>query len=217
MAPACKSLKHWIGYLSLTLISFSSPAVFGTGMVQAQDVDVNVNTGNGNPASMYSQANYQVRNQMRTVANFLQDFCQMNYRFPNPGDERDWAQAKLTMKCPENPFKPDSTDYAQDDMLFAGMDHFASTGMQGSVDLQTAEQIAQAKDKIHFADDSFGPDQIQEYAKNPPPNWVANPGTITAVSNDNNMFVVWGAGYDGKPIRDPMTGRVFMIQGMWSQ
>jgi hypothetical protein len=44
-----------------------------------------------------------------------------------------------------------------------------------------------------------------------PDDWIAMPGTITIIHNTENLFLVWGAGVDGRPIKDKATNEYAII------
>ena len=56
-------------------------------------------------------------------------------------------------------------------------------------------------------DASLSNSQIDFKRSTPPDDWLAMPGTITIIHNTENLFAVWGAGVDGRPIKDRDSAR----------
>ncbi|MBI4532497.1 MAG: hypothetical protein HY711_01010 [Candidatus Melainabacteria bacterium] len=67
------------------------------------------------------------------------------------------------------------------------------------------------KVKLSF-EESLNEPLLAQYQDKPPSHWTAPVGTISVViSNSNNLFVIWGAGMDGRPIRHPTTQHVTLV------
>ncbi|MBY0545762.1 MAG: hypothetical protein K2W95_00585 [Candidatus Obscuribacterales bacterium] len=49
---------------------------------------------------------------------------------------------------------------------------------------------------------------IEAWELAPPPGWRAEPGTITVITNSENLVAVWAAGADRKPLIDARNGKV---------
>ncbi len=49
---------------------------------------------------------------------------------------------------------------------------------------------------------------IEAWEIAPPPTWRAEPGTITVITDSENLVAVWAAGANRTPMIDPRTGKV---------
>lgn len=49
---------------------------------------------------------------------------------------------------------------------------------------------------------------IEAWELAPPPTWRAEPGTITVITNSENLVAVWASGASRTPLIDPRTGKV---------
>jgi hypothetical protein len=149
-------------------------------------------------------ADRQLHGQLRSVARWLENYCTMNYKFPRDLDDVRYAKSQLVEVAPHNPF--------------TGGDEEASGSVETIGNVGTAgAQLSPADDqRIQLQIDySLSNYMLKEWTAHPPDGWEAPPGTITALSNDRNMFVVWGAGADGRPIRDDITGQPVLVVGRW--
>lgn len=158
----------------------------------------------------------EMRRQMRAVARYLQLYGIRNgSRFPGlQNDETNAARVQLTELVPNNPYGFATTFSA---MAYGGLPVAEQTGSPLWGDQWTQELAAQQLDRIRLEMDfSLTPAIIDNYTVNPPQQWVAPPGTITAIGNNQGLFLVWGAGQDGLPIRNPINGRVLIITGSTS-
>jgi len=173
------------------------------------------------------EADAMLTKQIREVSSWMENYCSSNVAFPDYGDEMKWVVSQLTELVPYNPYDPDSINQAESGVPIAvPLDGSSPGGEILSYDEQTNESIAQQDDRIRIqVDQSMTPEQARQYQINPPDDWEAPPGAITIVStnqgrNQNSpfdFFLVWGAGYDGKPVRDPFTKRVVLVEGRWTQ
>jgi hypothetical protein len=59
--------------------------------------------------------------------------------------------------------------------------------------------------------------EVDQYSADPPVDWRAKPGTITVITNDQYLFIIWGAGADGKPLRDFGSKRVRFAVGNYQR
>lgn len=65
--------------------------------------------------------------------------------------------------------------------------------------------------KISF-EESLNEVLLAQYQQTPPNHWIAPVGTICVViSSSNNLFVIWGAGMDSRPVRHPISHRVILV------
>jgi hypothetical protein len=65
-------------------------------------------------------------------------------------------------------------------------------------------------------DPSLTEEEVREDETNPPDDWNAPPGTISVIGNQQNLYCVWGAGRDGRPLRDPLSGKVQIVIGRYA-
>ncbi|MBX9877034.1 MAG: hypothetical protein K2Y22_01125 [Candidatus Obscuribacterales bacterium] len=184
-------------------------------------------TGRRGESPVLQEADAMMAKQVREVASWMQNYCSSNVYFPNHGDEQTWVKAQLTELIPFNPYDPNSINQAESGVPIAAP--LVGSGPGGEIfsyDEQTNEQIAQQDDRIHIqVEYGMTLEQAKEWQTNPPEEWQADAGTITILSTNQGInqnspydfFLVWGAGADGKPIRDPFTKRVVMVQGRWTQ
>lgn len=76
--------------------------------------------------------------------------------------------------------------------------------------LTKAEQNRQCK--VRFQTDGLlGRRLIEALSTSPPPSWTAEPGTITVVTNTENIILVWAAGADHRPLMDAKTGKARFV------
>lgn len=173
------------------------------------------------------EADAMLTKQIREVSSWMENYCSSNVAFPDFGDEMTWVIAQLTELVPTNPYDPDSMSEAESGQPMAVPLEGSSPGGEIlTYDTQVNESIAQAQDRIRIkVDSSMTQEQARQYQVNPPDDWEAPAGTITIVStnqgrNQNSpfdFFLVWGAGANGKPVRDPFTKRVVLVEGRWTQ
>ncbi|HEY9868894.1 MAG TPA: hypothetical protein V6D08_06990 [Candidatus Obscuribacterales bacterium] len=149
-------------------------------------------------------ADRQLHGQIRSVARWLENYCTMNYKFPRDLDDVRYAKSQLVEVAPHNPF------IGGDEEAGASVETIPNVGTAGA-------QLSPADDQRIQLQIDYGLSNymLKEWTAHPPDGWEAPPGTITAVSNDRNMFVVWGAGADGRPIRDDITGQPVLVVGRW--
>lgn len=155
----------------------------------------------------------QMFEQMRRVANWVDNWVVFNHRFPEIGDETTYALQQLNELVPNNPYIAGSA------YMVAGetVDN-AYLSQQGE---QQPPPMADSKiddDRIVFVRD-FGltVPEIDQYSVDPPVDWRAKPGTITVITNDQYLFIIWGAGADGKPLRDFGSKRVRFAVGNYQR
>lgn len=203
--------------------------------IDSSDTTTNTNTDtsvNRQPrvrreSPVLQEADAMMTKQVREVASWMQNYCSSNVFFPRVGDEQNWVRAQLTELVPYNPYDPNSLNQAESGVPIAAP--LTGSGPGGEIlsyDEQANEMIAQQDNRIQIqVDYSMTLEQVRQYETNPPDDWQADAGTITIVSTNQGMnqnsptdfFIVWGAGANGRPIRDPFTKRVLFVQGRWTQ
>lgn len=170
-------------------------------------------------------ANSTMQNQMQKVAGWLQEFSLRNQnRFPGVyGSSNSIERAcevQLTELVGANPYGSGTFGgvSAQElNGLSPGLSYYynadgtPATGSPLANDEWTSELTADSAQRINLKmDQSMTRSTLDSYRSDPPMNWQAAPGTITAAGNGQGFFYVWGAGYDGKPVRD-FNGKVYIL------
>lgn len=162
----------------------------------------------------HAQEDNRLFNQMTKVSDWLAQYCTWNHRFPEGWEQVAFAKQQLNQLVPNIPYQSGSLQLAQ------GLDDQSTyaTPDQSPVDTPQPVPVAANMDRIQVqsADLSLTDNDIQQYVVQPPEEWTAPPGTITAISNQSTTYLVWGAGSDGLPIRDIDTGRVRIIIGHYA-
>lgn len=162
-------------------------------------------------------ADNSMRNQMQKVAGWLQEFCLRNQnRFPgnygSSGTIERAAEVQLTELVGSNPYAG-AVGAVQDGELnglspglsyYYNSDGTPNTAGPVANDEWTAELTADNAHRIKLAmDQSISQNTLEEYRKSPPLNWTGQPGTIYGYGDGQGNLYVWGAGFDGKPIKNP--------------
>ncbi len=155
----------------------------------------------------------QLFDQMRQVASWVDNWVVMNHRFPEIGDETTYALQQLNELVPNNPYRAGSA------YMVAG------ESVDNAYLVQEGEPIPppmtgskEDDDRVVFVRDyGLTVPEVNQYSADPPVDWRAKPGTITVITNDQYLFVVWGAGYDGKPLRDFGSKRVRFAVGNYQR
>lgn len=157
------------------------------------------------------QQDNRLFNQMTKVSDWFAQYCTWNHRFPEGPDQVTFAKQQLNQLVPNIPYDSGALQLAQG--LDAEPDY--ANPENTPVDSPQPTPVAASMDRIqvHSNDLSLTSNDIQQYKTQPPEEWVAAPGTITAISNQTTTYIIWGAGRDGLPIRDPDTGNVRIIVG----
>lgn len=164
--------------------------------------------------------------QMQSVSDWMNNFVVMNHRFPEQyiggedpynmtfgqADQMTIAMQQMNMLIPNNPYVNGGI-YMQ-----PGED--VAAGLQNSDDspvtvMPSNSKFNQNRIKIIY-DRSLNPTGVAELALHPPDEWTASPGTVCFVTDSLYYFIVWGAGADGKPIRDPVSGNARLVLGNYN-
>lgn len=185
-------------------------------------------------------ADSELFSQMESVSHWFDQYCVWNKKFPDPGDEMNWARAQMNQLVPNNPYAGDKLQ------LMAGLDadpqyadvanspnsYGTSPDYQGAAALQTPTS---ANSEIEDApsgsidndtdanlnrvwltvDPSLNENIAAEYLTDPPLDWVGRPGSINVISNNQNLILIWGAGANGRPIKYPGSGKTRLILGRY--
>lgn len=163
------------------------------------------------------QYDFMLYSQMQQVANYMSQYCIQNKRWPEPGDQTEYVVKQLNELVPNNPYKPNqlqesqffSTDssYHYDDPTKDDFIPGAATGAgTGNPDnIMPDTQLGTSADlrvKLQF-NPSLSAQMVRDWQTEAPLEWQTTPGSITAISNSQDLFVIWGAGANGKPIKSP--------------
>lgn len=157
------------------------------------------------------QADTELYEQMVRIAGWIGQYCIWNRHWPEPGDQENDAVRQLNDLCPNNPYESGklqstagfSTDpiyqyYSQPTNVVTG----ASSGYENDSLEPTTTFGALGDKRIRLSfDPSLTATQAQEWEEDPPDEWEAPPGTITAICNGTDLVAIWAASADGKPIR----------------
>lgn len=161
-----------------------------------------------------SEQDLTMYQQMSQVVNWLNQYCVWNHRWPEPVDETNQAVNQLCELVPNNPYKwksrvQESEGQSTDpDYLYynqpMNQPTDGSTGFEGDSPDPGTSFEALGKKRIKLVlDASLTVAEVKEWETDPPQEWREAPGTITGISNAQNLIVVWGSGADGKPLRVP--------------
>lgn len=160
------------------------------------------------------EANVLLAREMDKVAGWLDQYCVWNHHFPEEGDEFEDAKRQLNMLIPNNPYKYGATELPQGRDLDPTYDTLENIPSPFTF---AAGSFAADGDRIKLEiDPGLNLAAIPEWKKNPPMEWSAPPGTVTCISNNNDVFIVWAAGMDGRPIREPYSRQIRLVQGNYN-
>ncbi len=163
------------------------------------------------------QYDFMLFQQMQQVANYMSQYCIQNKRWPEPGDQNDYVVKQLNELVPNNPYKPnelqesnmfstDSEYHYEDPTKDDFIPGTAEGGGAATPDnVMPDTQIGTSADlriKLQFNPSLTG-QTVKDWQAEAPLEWQAAPGTIIAISNSQDLFVIWGAGANGKPIKSP--------------
>jgi hypothetical protein len=162
---------------------------------------------------MRASEDARMYDQMTKISQWVNMYCMLNHRFPEEGDEMKGAKEQLNQLIPLAPYNPRSIRLAPGldaDPLYAQPELGPVTGELNS-------DTGTTLDRVHLIfDPSLTELEIQGWRSDPPVDWQEPPGTITAISNNQSIFVIWGAGADGLPLRDQYSKRTLMIIGRYA-
>jgi hypothetical protein len=165
-------------------------------------------------SSMVSQMDdNRMYEQMNRVATWLNQYCVWNHRFPEQGDEMTWAKEQLNQLVPNPPYDTGAL------RLTSGFDADPNYSQPSTAPeyVMPNPGSPQNLNRIQLIfDPSLAELTVQSWRTDPPSEWQAAPGTISCISNNQNLFVIWGASLNGLPMRDPSTNRVIMIIGRYN-
>lgn len=161
----------------------------------------------------------EMRNQMKSEFNWMNNYLIRNgSRFPGvlQNDILWAAKIQMTELVPNNPYNWGAVEQSGE----MGMPAYTNpdgTWQTGSPVWQNYWQehlVSDQMNRINLVyDPSITPNRIDDWAQNPPSDWVGPPGQITCIGNNQGFFIVWGAGRDGKPVKNPYNKGVYILGG----
>lgn len=185
-------------------------------------------------------ADSELFEQMERVSHWFDQYCVWNKKFPDPGDEMNWARAQMNQLVPNNPYAGDKlqlmagldADPQYSDVANSPNSYGTSPDYQGAAAIQTPtsanSQIEDASsgsidsdtdanlNRIWLTvDPSLNENMAAEYLTDPPLDWVGRPGSINVISNNQNLILIWGAGANGRPIKYPGSSKTRLILGRY--
>ena len=164
-----------------------------------------------------SEVDQEMRRQVRAVARLLYNYSLRNHSyFPsavNSMDEMYAMQVQCEELVPNNPYNYGATETMNWGIPATfNANGSAATGSPVWGDQWTQHLQAQNDNRVLLiTDQSLNHQMADQWADDPPQTWTAAPGTITAIGNNQGFFIVWGAGADGKPLKNPMNGKTFIV------
>ena len=175
------------------------------------------------------RADEQMRQQMQKVAGWLQEFSLRNqHRFPgeygSSGTISRAAEVQLTELAGGNPYAGAYTGVESQELnaLSPPLAYYYNNNgtpvdnSPAANDEWTAELTAENAHRIHLQmDGSASPGEVDSMRNDPPSSMQAVPGMITACGNGQGYLYVWGAGIDGKPLKD-YDGKLYIITAQTS-
>jgi hypothetical protein len=131
------------------------------------------------------------RTNMQSVAIQFSQICRQLKRFPRVQTEYINARDSMLHTIDANP-------YSQNPVLAKEIESLPAEtlGTKASIAILPDGDLTDCK--ATFLSDS------------PDPSWLAYPGSIGVLHNQNDMFIVWAAGIDGKPLHDK-EGKVLLV------
>ena len=140
--------------------------------------------------------------QMTRVSQWVDSYCVLNRRFPEEGEEMKASVQQINLLIPNSPYNPQSIK------LMSGLDYDPLNAASDYPDNGATPNRVRL-----VLDLSLTELEVENWRTDPPVDWQEAPGTITAISNQTNIFVVWGAGADGLPLRDQYNKQVLLLIG----
>ncbi|MBY0358106.1 MAG: hypothetical protein K2W82_08905 [Candidatus Obscuribacterales bacterium] len=175
-----------------------------------------------------SEGDSEMRQQMSKVSSWLQEFSLRNHgNFPGIASDTNSPQAasqvQLTELVGPNPYADVASASPSNEELnglgpgisaYYGSEGSPASGSPVESDEWMAEQQAQKVGRVQLGMDySISSSSIEAWRNEPPDSWRGAPGTIYANGNYQGLFYVWGAGIDGKPVKDSSGRRTYIVTG----
>jgi hypothetical protein len=144
------------------------------------------------------KGNIELREKMELVAGQFKKYRLRAGSFPEPGHPTENLSRRLEQLAGTNPFASFPVRTAADESDFA-----AKHSTEGCTKENICVCIRSDANLSNF--------QINSLRGSVPEDWQAMPGTITVIHNTENLFALWGAGVDGKPIRDKTNSQYLIV------
>ncbi len=183
--------------LLLIAVTFSDGTTTGAAAkTKVASIELYQQVAKAQAASEKDQA--ELLEKMQTIASEFKKYRAANGQFPEQGSMTDALEQKLRVIAGVNPYADFPFSTAADDPQFAAVHG------EPNVDPQDID----VKINVDLGLSNMG---IEQFRTSVPDNWLAMPGTITIIHNTENLFIVWGAGVDGRPIHDGASGNYAVI------
>lgn len=164
-----------------------------------------------------AEADVELYEQMVRIAGWLTQYSVWNRHWPDPGDQENDAIRQLNDLCPNNPYKSAKLQEAEGFSTDPIYNYYsptvnqipdAASGYEGDSVEPTTTAGALGPKRIRLVlDPSLTGTQADIWKESPPADWIATPGTITAICNNTDLILLWGAGINGKPLKVPGQNR----------
>lgn len=161
----------------------------------------------------WSAADESMYGQMHQAARWLQQYVQWNHRFPEQGEEMMNARRQIAQIIVENPYDNSGGDTIE---TAPGQIFPDQTIVQTDRPYPNKYMydFAPNSDRIALIlNQSMNYNMVVDWVETPPGEWVAAPGSIIAISNQQDLWILWGARADGLPLCDPVSGKTKIILG----
>ena len=145
-----------------------------------------------------AKGNSELLDKMELLAAHFKKYRLSTGAFPEAGRPSQALSSHLGQLAGKNPFAQFPVATAADNPDFA-----AAHGLP---------DFNQERIQVHIvADASLSNSRLEALQTKVPDEWQELPGTITIIHNTENLFAIWGAGVDGKPIKDSKNRRYVII------
>lgn len=130
------------------------------------------------------EADNKLSNNMKRLEDWLARFKNEHNHLPEQGSEQDDAIIELEAYLNPNPY--------------------SQTGIMASRERRACP--------LRFITDlTLDRKKFGQWENAVPDNWVADPGSLTIISNTIDFFLIWGAGADHQPLRSPETKKYRLV------
>jgi hypothetical protein len=143
------------------------------------------------------RCNQLLAKKMAAAALEFNDYREQHGSFPEEGDETRSLETKLSVSAGENVYHINEAEVSA---AAASIDRIGHSG-KGACAVRI------------LVDLSLSPLRVAQYKQNPPSSWIAAPGTITIIHNTEKAYIVWGAGNDGRPIKQGNQSELVLVTG----
>ena len=159
------------------------------------------------------QEDGRLYDQMGRCSRWLNDYLVFNQHFPEYGAEMTFVKQQLNQLTPNSPYTSNTLRLAHGIDTEPEYSNSEISPVEGDID----PNVAATGDRIELVfDPSLTELEVENWKTDPPYEWSAPAGTITAISNNQNLYIIWGAGADGKPLKDPSNHSMLMYVGHYN-